>query len=154
MSIPHISIKHIRSFQSAKIDVAPPIAIHIAQRHAGPVLQDAILRGKQIGEVVGESDSGLFWRQKGEAAFPGGWHGEFAPATAGADVPVQLGRPESLQGQMQCDASDPQQPLALPAAERALRFSSVVRAWSHVPQRDDGTVMNSSKKKRETGNNP
>src|ERR1051326_9077103 len=62
--IPEVLIKHIRTVDGAKVDVAQTIAIDITQRHARAVLEDAVFACPGVRETIGESDSRDGWWQQ------------------------------------------------------------------------------------------
>src|SRR5256885_4488528 len=72
LPIPEVSIKNVGPFQAAEVNVAPPVAIHIAQRDARAVFQDAIFGHRLVRQMITEGDAGGFSRQSRKTGFAAG----------------------------------------------------------------------------------
>jgi hypothetical protein len=56
--IAQIAIQNIRSFNPAKVEIAPAVAVDITRRDPGTVFENSIVFGERVGEQIGERDSG------------------------------------------------------------------------------------------------
>ena len=85
-----VAEERIRAFQPAKINVTPPVAIHVAQSHTGTVFQNPILSDQNVREVVGKSNARLLSGQLGEPGLPGRWQCQLDKSEPRAALPVEI----------------------------------------------------------------
>ena len=93
-----IAIEYIAAIEPTKIKIDQSIPVHVTGRDAGTAEQVSVRERMVIRQEVFERDSRVGRVQKLEPGSANPGHGQFAPATTGARLPIQfcynLGEPD------------------------------------------------------------
>ena len=92
LPVAEISIKGVRPGDRAEVNIAPAVAIEIAQRNAGALHEIVVLHDQPVVENVHETDARLRAGQLSEAGFAIRRNLQRRHATTRHRLPAQLGR--------------------------------------------------------------
>ena len=90
--IAQIAIKRVGAVDGAEINIAPTVAIEVAERHAGALHEIVVLHHQPVVQHVSEVDAHLRSRHQCETGVAGRRHREPGHAPARDGLPFQSGR--------------------------------------------------------------